>query len=103
MIKRERDGVPAAGHRLLVFCLLLSLLLLLQSVSEAKLYIDITSPASRKLPIAITEFSGPFGREMSDTIRDDLDFTGFFITLDRNAFIETSSQPFNPRNWSVLR
>ncbi|HXX58378.1 MAG TPA: Tol-Pal system beta propeller repeat protein TolB [Thermodesulfovibrionales bacterium] len=88
----------------MVFAVCLSLLLFisLRSFAEAKIYIDITSPASRKLPIAIPEFSGPSGREMSDVITDDLDFTGLFLTLDRSAFIETSSQPFQARNWSPL-
>jgi TolB protein len=71
-------------------------------VAEAKVYIDITSPAVKRLPIAVTEFSGPSGRELSDIIRDDLDFTGILLCLDRNAFIEASSQPFNPKNWSVI-
>ena len=72
------------------------------SVAHAKIYIDITSPASKRLPIAITEFAGPSGREISDTIRDDLDFTGIFLALDRGAFIESPSQPFNAKNWSVI-
>jgi len=72
------------------------------SPADAKIYIDISSPALRKLPIAVTEFSGPSGKELSSIIRDDLDFTGVLSCLDRNAFIEPSSQPFNPKNWSVI-
>lgn len=72
------------------------------TVAEAKVYIDISSPASKKLPIAVQEFSGPFGEEISDTIRDDLDFTGLFAYIDKNAHIETVSQPFNPKNWTPL-
>ena len=72
------------------------------SDAHAKIYIDITSPASKRLPIAITELAGPSGREISDTIRDDLDFTGIFLALDKGAFIESSAQPFNPKNWSVI-
>jgi TolB protein len=72
------------------------------SDAHAKIYIDITSPASKRLPIAITEFAGSSGKEISDTIRDDLDFTGIFLALDKGAFIESSAQPFNPKNWSVI-
>lgn len=82
--------------------LLLTPYCLLLTASEAKVYIDITSPALRKLPVAVTEFTGPSGKELSEIIRDDLDFTGIFLTLDRNSFIEASSQPFNQKNWSII-
>lgn len=68
----------------------------------AKLYIDITSPASKKLPIAISEFGGPSGREISNIIKDDLDFTGIFLCLNNNAFLESSAQPFNRKNWTII-
>jgi TolB protein len=74
----------------------------LLTVAEAKVYIDISSPAVKKLPIAISEFWGSAGREISDIIRDDLDFTGIFLCLDRNAFIEPPSQPFNAKNWTAI-
>ncbi|MDP2279458.1 MAG: Tol-Pal system beta propeller repeat protein TolB, partial [Nitrospirota bacterium] len=69
---------------------------------EAKIYIDITSPAIKKLPIAIQEFSGPEGKQIADIIRDDLEFTGFFLSIDRAAYIESSAQVFNPKNWTVI-
>lgn len=69
---------------------------------DAKIYIDITSPAVKKLPIAIPEFTGLSGREISDVIKDDLDFTGIFNCIDRNVFIEAPSQSFNQKNWSVI-
>ncbi|MDI6890187.1 MAG: Tol-Pal system beta propeller repeat protein TolB [Thermodesulfovibrionales bacterium] len=69
---------------------------------EAKVYIDISSPAFKKLPIAIPEFSGPSGKEISNIIRDDLEFTGLFLNIDRSAYIENPSQSFNPRNWSPI-
>lgn len=70
--------------------------------AEAKVYIDITSPASKKLPIAIYDFGGLSGKEVSDTIKDDLEFTGLFTCIDRAAYIEGLSQPFNPKNWTPL-
>lgn len=70
--------------------------------AEAKVYIDITSPAMKKLPIAIYDFGGTSGREISDIIKDDLEFTGFFTYIDRATYIEGISQPFNPNNWTPL-
>jgi TolB protein len=72
------------------------------TVANAKVYIDITSPAFRRLPIAIQEFSGISGREISDIIRDDLIFTGLFSYIERTVYIENPSQPFNPKNWTPI-
>ncbi|PIV43942.1 MAG: Tol-Pal system beta propeller repeat protein TolB [Nitrospirae bacterium CG_4_10_14_3_um_filter_44_29] len=69
---------------------------------EAKIYIDITSPAIKKLPIAIPEFSGTEGKQIADLIRDDLEFTGFFLSIDRAAYIEKSGDAFNPKNWTAI-
>lgn len=88
-----------------ISCLVLFLAVVscvLTAAAEAKVYIDIASPAVRKLPIAVPEFGGTAGRELSDIIRDDLDFTGIFVCLDRKTFIESASQPFNAKNWTVI-
>lgn len=69
---------------------------------EAKIYIDITSPAGKQLMIAIPEFSGPEGKIISNIIKDDLEFTGFFKCLDQATYIEPSSHPFNPQNWTAI-
>jgi TolB protein len=69
---------------------------------ESKVYIDITSPALNKLPIAIYSFGGSSGKEISDTIKDDLEFTGLFTYIDRAAYIEGISQPFDSKNWTPL-
>ena len=58
--------------------LLISCHLLLISVSDAKVYIDITSPAVRKLPISIKTGSSPEEKEIENIIMNDLDFTGLF-------------------------
>ncbi len=86
---------------LLTLCSLFCPLCVLLS-AEAKIYIDISSPAFKRLPIAIPEFYGPSGKEISNIIKDDLEFTGLFLNIDRAAYIETSSQPFNPKNWSPI-
>lgn len=69
---------------------------------ESKVYIDINSPAFKQLPIAIQEFSGPYGKEISDVISSDLEFTGLFLHINPDAYLETPAQEFNPKNWSVL-
>ncbi len=74
----------------------------LPAVAESKIYIDITSPSSRKLPIAIYDLQGPSGREISDIIRDDLTFTGLFQYIDKASYIEGPAQPFHPQNWTPL-
>lgn len=68
----------------------------------AKVYIDISSPAFRKLPVAIEEFAGPSGKEISDIIKNDLEFTGLFTYVDKAAYLESSSQPFNQKNWTPI-
>lgn len=92
-----------AKFRVLVFIfLLLTAYCLPLTVVKAKVYIDINSPAFKRIPIAIQEFSGLSGKEMSDIISNDLDFTGLFVLIDRAAHIENPSQPFNPKNWAPI-
>jgi TolB protein len=87
-----------------VFCffLLLTTYCFLFTFAEAKVYIDISSPAFKKLPIAIEELSGNSGKDISDIIRDDLAFTGLFSCIDSAAYLESPSQPFNPKNWTPI-
>jgi TolB protein len=70
--------------------------------AEAKIYIDITSPSSKKLPIAIYDLQGPSGKEISEIIRNDLIFTGLFQYIDKASYIEDPAQAFNPQNWTPL-
>ncbi|MFN3396786.1 MAG: Tol-Pal system beta propeller repeat protein TolB [Thermodesulfovibrionales bacterium] len=99
MIQRRKN---CCFTTLLFYCSVVLLLCCSSALSWAKVYIDITSPAIKKLPIAISDFEGPYGKEISDIIRYDLDFSGLFDCLDSRAIIEKSSQPFNQRNWSAL-
>lgn len=85
-----------------VFFLLLTVCSLLSAFAEAKVYIDITSPAFTRLPIAIQDFTGPSGDEISGIIRADLDFTGLFSSVDKAAHLERPGQPFKPGNWTPL-
>jgi len=74
---------------------------LVSSVSAQKVYVDIISPGVKKLPIAIQSFSG--GKELSDVVKEDLDFTGLFYCIDEKAHIEKPEEPFNPANWKGLQ
>jgi len=50
--------------------------------SYSKVYIDITSPAFRKLPISIS-YKGPEeAKEIAGIVENDLDFTGIFYPMD---------------------
>ncbi|MBI5740690.1 MAG: PD40 domain-containing protein [Nitrospirae bacterium] len=60
------------------FPLLVACHLLLVTVSNAKVYIDITSPAVRKLPISITSEGPSAAKEIEGIIRNDLESTGLF-------------------------
>ncbi len=73
-----------------------------KSNSEAKVYIDIKSPAFKKLLLGIHDFSGESGKEIADIIRNDLEFTGLFECIDKAAYLEKPSQTFNPTNWIPL-
>jgi TolB protein len=70
--------------------------------AEAKIYIDITSPAAKKVPVAIYELPGAAGKEVTEVIKDDLVFTGLFTYINSQAYIEQASQPFNPQDWTPL-
>lgn len=83
-----------------LFFLIFSVLVFFRS-AEAKVYLDITSP-QRQLAIAVHELSGPNGKELSDIVGEDLSYTGFFVSLDRNAFIEEPAGNFTARNWTVI-
>ncbi|MBF0516083.1 MAG: Tol-Pal system beta propeller repeat protein TolB [Nitrospirae bacterium] len=92
--------------RKIVLAVTLSLLVLVclhVSMTEARLYIDINSPGLKRLPIAVVDFAGiAEGTEMADIIRSDLDFTGLFVFINKNAFIESPTAPFSPDNWRPL-
>ncbi len=99
---RKKLRVAVYGLRVKNFVLLITCYLLLVSSIDAKVYIDITSPAIKKLPIAIFDLQGPSGKEISEIVREDLIFTGIFRYIDSSSYIESISQPFNPKNWTPL-
>jgi TolB protein len=95
-----RHRAPGFGQKAFFLALLFAICML--RTAEAKIYIDITSPTAKKVPIAIYELSGASGKEISEVIKNDLVFTGLFTYVDSAAYIEPISQPFNPANWTPL-
>ncbi|QWR78658.1 Tol-Pal system beta propeller repeat protein TolB [Candidatus Magnetomonas plexicatena] len=79
------------------------LVLIFYASADARLYVDITSPGMRKLPIAVQDFPGLLeGKEVSDTVESDLGFTGVFAMLDKSRQVEGPGSPFSPNNWRPL-
>jgi TolB protein len=69
--------------------------------AEGKVYIDITSPRQQVI-IAISDLEGPQGTKISEILESDLEYTGFFVPIEKAAFIEKPGQPFGANNWSVI-
>jgi TolB protein len=84
----------------IVSLLVLCVLFLAAPLSAEKIYIDISSPGFKKLPIAIQTFIG--AREVSEIIKADLSFTGLFDCLDDAAHIERPEQSFSAMSWKGL-
>ena len=82
-----------------ILALLLLSLVLSAGNSQARVYIDINKPFTRKLPIAVTEMTPMPGarhtgvsREGRNLLVKDLMFTGLFEFLDPKGFLEQPTQ-----------
>ena len=53
-----------------------------RSFADAKIYIDITSPGIRQLPVSLHMPRTPTAREIERIIKSDLEFTGLFSFVD---------------------
>lgn len=89
-----------------VCLVLLALGLALPPVCQARVYIDITKPGSRKLPLAIPQFapeaaggSQSMGGEGNQVLSGDLNYTGLFDILDPKTYLSDSAGAVNPRMW----
>jgi TolB protein len=85
-----------------VCCIFIFTLSFFLFTCDAKIYIDISSPGFRKVPVAIQDFTGQQGKEISEIIRHDLEFTGLFANIDKAAYLENPSAPFNRKNWTPI-
>ena len=86
-------------------------LIALSGPAAAELRIDITRGNIDPMPIAITEFGGgapeetTIGREVSNVVSADLERSGLFRPVDRQAFIEKlDSMAVRPRfgDWRLI-
>jgi len=103
--------------------IIISFIILFPHHGHTKVYIDINTPAGKKLPIAITdiknisELSGqPDASGLSaaltaqagllrDVIMHDLEFSGLFNIIDKKAYIEDKnkrSDDINFKDWRVI-
>ncbi|WP_083779000.1 hypothetical protein [Desulfarculus baarsii] len=88
------DNGRVMRRLLLVVCVALLAAAAVSGPAQARVYIDITQPFSRRLPIAIPEFQplagatpdsvGPMATRM---LQKNLEFTGLFDFLDPKSFL----------------
>ena len=78
-----------------IMAVMLAMLLLSAESGQARLYIDITKPFTRKLPIAITDMTPLPGAQPNRVstqgrvlLSEDLLFTGLFEILDKKGYLE---------------
>lgn len=80
-----------------------------------RIYIDINAPSIQKINIAIPDFRNlssqkehpELSRAMPEVISNDLDLSGYFTPMEREAFLEQDDssqtpQKINLKNWSVI-
>lgn len=79
-----------------------AILFMTAQIADAKIYIDITNPAPKKLPIAIYDLQGPSGKEIAEVVREDMIFTGLFTYIDKASYVESPTPQFSPQNWTPL-
>ncbi|KIX14576.1 Tol-Pal system beta propeller repeat protein TolB [Dethiosulfatarculus sandiegensis] len=90
----------------LFFVLLFLLPLVTYHTAQARVYIDVTKPFSRKLPLALPEFqaleqTAPIGAKARGILQKDLEFTGLFDFLNPNSFLgQPDPTNLNYRRWS---
>lgn len=83
-VRSQKSKVRSHSHRpsfFICLCVLFSVLCAL-NLAEAKVYIDITSPGIRQLPLSIRTSRTPTAREIESIIKSDLEFTGLFSFVD---------------------
>ncbi|MEF9475717.1 MAG: hypothetical protein L0958_03305, partial [Candidatus Mariimomonas ferrooxydans] len=80
---RTNYKLQITNYKFFIFiCSLFTFHFSLLTVSHAKIYIDITSPAFRKLPLSISYFGPEETKEIAEIVENDLDFTGIFYPID---------------------
>ena len=73
----HRKGLNIIFVLLSVFCFL--------SSADAKIYIDITDPGVRQIPLKITTEGSPYAQEVEWIVKSDLEQTGMFVFVAPGA------------------
>ncbi|MBW2609324.1 MAG: Tol-Pal system beta propeller repeat protein TolB [Deltaproteobacteria bacterium] len=94
---------------------LLIIQVILPKQGFGKIYIDINAPSIQKINIAIPDFKNfsankehpELSAAMPKVISNDLDLSGFFTTMDKEAFLDEdgpflTAQNIRFKNWSVI-
>lgn len=102
----------AAGGGLAALLMAVAFVASLAGPAQAAIHIDINSPTSEPMPIAITDFVGGAGQEASagidiaKVVTNDLERSGLFAPLPQNSFIEKiSDMNVPPRfgDWRIIK
>ncbi len=96
--RKHRTGLSLSAAAVLVSAAIV--MSVFSGTARAKVYIDITSPFDRRLPIAVSAFVADPG--LSEIVRDDLNFTYVFSVIDPEGYLEPAAYPFDPVNWTPL-
>lgn len=97
-------------RRLIATLCLILLTLGLAMPASARVYIDITHPFSKKLPLALSQFqplpdaaTDPIGAEGTQTLQRYLSYTGLFDFMDPKSFLGTPAlEKVDYRRWSRI-
>jgi TolB protein len=87
----------------------------MQGNAHAKISIDINSPSITRLQIAIPDFINltplkgypELATGLPEVISSDLDLSGYFVSMDKAAFIDEDGSSLTPegiqfKNWTVI-
>ena len=100
-------------NKVLLFSFII--ILLLPVVSFGRIEIDINSPGERRLKVAIPDFknfspgneSPELSGQMTKVISNDLELSGYFLSMDKNSFLDEdgtgiTSDNINFKNWTLI-
>ena len=99
------NKISIAPYALLTGLFILLLVLATGRGAEAQLQVDITSPSVEPIPIAVAPFIGQsqvsfqqqemtrIGQDLSEVIKSNLERSGLFRPLPREAFVEQNPSP----------
>jgi TolB protein len=95
--------------------ILLFIHLLIPTKGFTRIFIDINAPSIQRIKIAIPDFTNlstqkehpELSRALSEVVSNDLDLSGYFTPMDREAFLDeddsfSSEGEIRFKNWSVI-